>query len=90
MIYGLLGIMLIVFICIVFLLCDIHMKLIEIEVKTSRTKDIVTKWATHYVIEEWNKGNNAPFDFIFPNNREIIEERMRQEERHIDSMDILV
>ena len=85
MIYGLLGIVLIVCICIVFLLYDIQMKLIEINVRTSTTKDIVTNWAIHYVVEEWGKGNNAPFDCIFPNDREIIEEQMRQEECHIDN-----
>ena len=85
MIYGLLGIVLIVCICIVFLLYDIQMKLIEIEVRTTITKDIVTNWAIHYVVEEWNKGNNAPFDFIFPNDREIIEEKMRQDKCHIDN-----
>lgn len=85
MIYGLLGIVLIICICIVFLLYDIQMKLIEIKVKTSITKDIVTNCAIYYVCEEWNKGNNAPFDFIFPHDREIIEEQMRQEECHIDN-----
>ena len=85
MIYGLLGIVLIVCICIVFLLYDIQMKLIEIEVRTTITKDIVTNWAIHYVVEEWNKGNNTPFDFIFPNDREIIEEKMRQDKCHIDN-----
>ena len=33
----------------------------------------------------YNRGNNAPFDFIFPHDREIIEEQMRQEECHIDN-----
>ena len=85
MIYGLLGIVLIVCICIVFLLYDIQMELVEIKVRTTITKDIVTNWAIHYVIEEWDKGNNAPFDSIFPNDREIIEEQMRQEECHINN-----
>ena len=67
MIYGLLGIVLIVCIYIVFLLYDIQMELIEIKVRTSITKDIVTRWAINYVVEERDKGNNAPFDFIFPN-----------------------
>lgn len=83
--YGLFGAVLIVCIYIVFLLYDIQMKLIEIEVRTTITRDIVTRWAIHYVVEEWNKGNNAPFDFIFPNDRKIMEEQMKQEECHIDN-----
>ena len=85
MIYVLLGIVLIVCIYIVFLLYDIQMELIEIKVRINRTNDIVTNCAIYYVCEEWNKGNNAPFDFIFPHDREIIEEQMRQEECHIDN-----
>ena len=87
MIYGLVGIVLIMLAACVFIsfsLYDIQMKLIEIKVRTTTTNDIVTKWAICYVIEEWNKGNNAPFDFIFPNDREIIEEQKRQEKCHID------
>ena len=87
MIYGLLGIALIVLalcVFISFLLYDIEMELIEIKVGTTITKNIVTNWAIYYVIEEWHKGNNVPFDFIFPNDREIMEEQMKQEECHID------
>lgn len=85
MIYVLLGIVLIVCICIVFLLYDIQMKLIETNVKTTTTRNIVTNCAIYYVLEEYHKGNNAPFDLIFPNDREIMEEQMRQEECHVDN-----
>jgi hypothetical protein len=50
-----------------------------------RTYDIVNKWAIYYVCEEWDKGNNKPIDFIFPNDREDIEEKIKQEECHIDN-----
>ena len=85
MIYVLLGIVLIVCICIVFLLYDVQMKLIEINVKTITTRNIVTNWAIYYVLEEYHKGNNEPFDLIFPNDREEMEKLMRQEECHIDN-----
>ena len=85
MIYIMCGIIIIAIACFLFLSFNIQMKLIEIEVRTTITKDIVTKWAIHYVVEEWNKGNNAPFDFIFPNDREMMEEKMRQEKCHIDN-----
>lgn len=85
MIYIMCGIIIIAIACVLFLLFDIQMKLIGIEVRTTITKDIVTNWAIHYVIEEWNKGNNAPFDFIFPNDREIIEEKIKQDKCHIDN-----
>lgn len=85
MIYAMLGIIIIAIACVSFLLFDIQMKLIDIEVRTTITKDIVSNWAIYYVCEEWNKGNNAPFDFIFPNDREKMEEKMRQEECHIDN-----
>ena len=35
--------------------------------------------------EEHGKVNNNPFDFIFPNDREDIEEKIKQEECHIDN-----
>lgn len=85
MIYVLLGIVLIVCICIVFLLYKIQMKLIEINVRTTTTRNIVTNWAIYYVLEEYHKGNNAPFDLIFPNDREMMEKQMKQEECHIDN-----
>lgn len=86
MIYIMCGITIIAIImCVLYLLFDIQMKLIEIEVKTTTTRDIVTKWAIYYVTEEWHKGNNVPFDFIFPNDRKIVEEQMRQEKCHIDN-----
>ena len=85
MIYVLLGIVLIVCICIFFLLYDVQMKLIEINVKTTTTRNIVTNWAIYYVLEEYHKGNNEPFDLIFPNDREEMEKLMRQEECHVDN-----
>lgn len=85
MIYGLLGIVLIILICVLFLSYEIQMKLIDIDVRTITIRNIVTNWAIYYVFEEYHKGNNAPFDSIFPNDREIIEEQMRQEECHIDN-----
>lgn len=78
MIYVLLGVILIILICVLFLLYDIQMKLIEIEVRTDITKDIVTNWAIYYVVEEYYKGNNKPFDLIFPNDREEMEKLMNE------------
>lgn len=85
MIYIMFGIIIIAIICILYLLFDIQMMLCSIFARTERTYDIVNKWAIYYVCEEHSKGNNNPFDFIFPNDREEIEEQMRQEECHIDN-----
>lgn len=85
MIYIMFGIIIIAIICILYLLFDIQMELCSIFARTERTYDIVNKWAIYYVCEEWNKGNTKPIDFIFPNDREEIEEQMRQEECHIDN-----
>ena len=70
MIYVLLGVIFIILICVLFLLYEIQMKLIDIDVKTTTTRNIVTNWAIYYVCKESCNGNNAPFDFIFPNDRE--------------------
>ena len=78
MVYILLGIIFIILICVLFLLYDIQMKLIDIDVKTTTTRNIVTNWAIYYVCEECYKGNNSPFDFIFPNDREEIEKLMNE------------
>lgn len=85
MIYIMFGIIIIAIICILYLLFDIQMMLCSIFARTERTYDIVNKWAIYYVCEEHSKGNNNPFDFIFPNDREEIEEQMKQEECHIDN-----
>ena len=85
MIYVLLGVILIILICVLFLLYEIQMELIPIEVRTDITKDIVTNWAIYYVCKEACNGNNVPFDFIFPNDREIIEKEMKQDKCHIDN-----
>ena len=84
-IYILLVIIFIILICALFLLFDIQMKLIDIDVRTTTTRNIVTNWAIYYVVEEYHKGNNVPFDIIFPNDREEMEKLMRQEECHIDN-----
>lgn len=85
MIYIMFGIIIIAIICILYLLFDIQMMLCSIFARTERTYDIVNKWAIYYVCEEWDKGNTKPIDFIFPNDREDIEEKMKQEECHIDN-----
>lgn len=87
MIYILLILSVIIIINIVMLAYIFHivMKLCEIFVRTDRTYDIVNKWAIYYVCKESCNGNNAPFDFIFPNDREIIEEEMKQDKCHIDN-----
>lgn len=64
---------------------DMMMDLCHIMVRVDRTYDIVNNWAIYYVCEESCNGNNAPFDFIFPDDREIIEEQMRQDKCHIDN-----
>ena len=78
----------ILFVIVVFILvtlCDIQMDLCSIMAHTERTYDILSKWATYYVVSEYQKGNNEPFDSIFPNDREKIEEQMRQDKCHIDN-----
>lgn len=85
MIYVFFGIIIIAIAFILFLLFDIQMTLCSISVKTERTYDIVSKWAIYYVCEEHGKGNNKPFDFIFPDDRKMVEEKMKQEECHIDN-----
>lgn len=69
----------------IFMTYSMMMDFCSLMAKVERTYDIVNKWAIYYVCEEWDKGNNKPFDFIFPNDREIIEEKMKQDECHIDS-----
>ena len=64
---------------------DVVMDLCSIFSRVDRTYDIVNKWSIYYVSKESCNGNNEPFDFIFPNDREDIEEQMRQEECHIDN-----
>lgn len=78
MIYILFGVILIILICVLFLLYEIQMKLIDIDVKTDTTRNIVTNWAIYYVVEEYHKGNNEPFDIIFPNDREEMEKLMNE------------
>ena len=78
MIYILIGVIFIILICVLFLLYDIQMKLIDIDVRTTTTRNIVLNWATYYVIEEYNKGNNKPLDLIFPNEREEMEKLMNE------------
>lgn len=70
----------ILFVIVVFILVtlwDIQMDLCSIMAHTERTYDILLKWATYYVVLEYQKGNNEPFDEIFPNNREKIEQDMQ-------------
>ena len=85
MIYVFSGIIIVAIVCILYLLFDIQMMLCTILSKTERTYDIVNRWAIHYVVEEWDKGNNRPFDFIFPNDRVEIEEKTKQEKCHVDN-----
>lgn len=85
MIYVLLSAMIIINTVTLIYVWDIVMDLCHIIARTDRTYDIVNKSAIYYVCEEWDKGNNKPIDFIFPNDREDIEEKMKQEECHIDN-----
>ena len=71
-------VLLIILICVLFLLFEIRMKLIDIDVRTITIRNIVTNWAIYYVIEEYHKGNNEPFDLIVPNDREEIEKLMNE------------
>lgn len=78
----------ILFVIVVFILCmlwNIQMDLCHIMAHTERTYDILLKWATYYVVSEYQKGNNEPFDYIFPNDREKIEEQIKQDKCHIDN-----
>ena len=77
-VYVLLGVILIILICVLFLLYEIQMNLIDIDVKTDTIRNIVTNWAIYYVVEEYYKGNNKPFDMIFPNDREEMEKLMNE------------
>lgn len=85
MLYIFLGCILLVVVWILFILWDIQMDLCTISVHTERTYDILSKWAIYYVCEEHGKGNNNPFDFIFPNDREEIERKIKQDKCHIDN-----
>lgn len=78
MIYILFGVIFIILICVLFLLYEIQMKLIDIDVRTTTTRNIVVNWAVYYVVEEYHKGNNEPFDLIFPNDREEMEKLMNE------------
>lgn len=84
MIYVLLSVMIIINTVTLIYVWDIVMDLCTIFARTDRTYDIVNKWAIYYVSKESCNGNNAPFDFIFPNDREIIEEKLKQDKCHID------
>ena len=84
MIYILL-IIIVLLIGLMYFTYSMMMDLCHIMTIVDRTYDIVNKWAIYYVCEEHGKGNNNPFDFIFPNDREDIEEKIKQEECHIDN-----
>ena len=71
MIYILIGVIFIVLVYVLFLLFDI-------DARTKTTRNIVLNWATYYVVEEYNKGNNKPLDLIFPNEREKMEKLMNE------------
>ena len=71
MIYILIGVLFIVLVYVLFLLFDI-------DARTKTTRSIVLNWATYYVVEEYNKGNNKPLDLIFPNEREEMEKLMNE------------
>ena len=76
MLYIFLGCILFAVVWILGILWDIQMDLCSIMAHTERTYDILLKWATYYVVLEYQKGNNEPFDYIFPNDREKIEQNM--------------
>ena len=80
-----LGCILFAVVLILVIVWDIQMDLCSIMAHTERTYDILLKWATYYVVLEYKKGNNEPFDYIFPNDREKIEQDMRQDKCHIDN-----
>ena len=83
-VYTFLVCILFVVVFILGMLWDIQMDLCHIIAHTERTYDILLKWATYYVVSEYQKGNNEPFDQIFPNDREKIKEQMKQDKCHID------
>lgn len=76
-IYIVCGCILFAVVLILGMLWDIQMDLCHIIAHTERTYDILLKWATYYVVSEYQKGNNEPFDEIFPNNRKKIEQDMQ-------------
>ena len=71
MVYILIGIIFIVLVYILFLLFDI-------DYRTKTTRSIVLNWATYYVVEEYNKGNNKPLYLIFPDDREKMEKLINE------------
>ena len=75
-VYTFLGCILFVVVLILVILWNIEMDLCTIHAHTKRTYDILLKWATYYVVSEYQKGNNEPFDQIFPNYREKTEKDM--------------
>lgn len=78
-------IVIILLISLLYFTYNMMMDLCHIMAQVERTYDIVTKWAIYYVCEEHSKGNNNPFDFIFPNDREEMENQMKQDKCHIDN-----
>lgn len=75
-VYTFLGCILFVVVFILVILWNIQMDLCSIMAHTERIYDILLKWATYYVVLEYKKGNNEPFDYIFPNDREKMEQYM--------------
>ena len=84
-VYTFLGCILFAVALILVIVWDIQMDLCSIMAHTERTYDILLKWATYYVVSEYQKGNNEPFDYIFPNEREDMEKQIEQDKCHIDN-----
>ena len=84
-VYIFLGCVLFVVAFILGIVWDILMDLCSVRAHTERTYDILLRWVIYYVVSEHQKGNNEPFDHIFPNDREKIEEQMKQDKCHIDN-----
>ena len=84
-VYTFLGCILFAVALILVIVWDIQMDLCSIMAHTERTYDILLKWATYYVVLEYKKGNNEPFDYIFPNEREDMEKQIEQDKCHIDN-----
>ena len=83
MIYVLLIAMILLIGLHIYMSYNMMMDFCHLMAKVDRAYDIVNKWAIYYVSEQWANGNNAPFDFIFPNDREEMEKELNNDNKEI-------
>ena len=80
-VYIFLGCILLTVAFILGIVWDIQMDLCTIMAHTERTYDLLLRWVIYYVKLEYKNGNNEPFDYIFPNDREEMEKDMENADK---------